>query len=129
MTIKFYLGLAIYQNEIISFAFKNASHGLKFKILDPYMQLILFGGFFFGKMWRTWKISLSSGQLQPHWGNTARQLRPDWGQTSVIGPGNKLFFGVSYVYTCISYLSTEICQYGQPLSCVPLPSLTLPCLK
>ena len=34
----------------MSFAFNRAFNGLYFDILDPYKQLILFLGFYFGKM-------------------------------------------------------------------------------
>ena len=35
----------------MSFAFNRAFHGLYFDILDSYKRLILFLGFYFGKMW------------------------------------------------------------------------------
>ena len=34
------------------FALNRAFHGLYFDILDPYKRLILFLGFYFGKMWK-----------------------------------------------------------------------------
>ena len=34
------------------FTFNRAFHGLYFDILDPYKRLILFLGFYFGKMWK-----------------------------------------------------------------------------
>ena len=35
----------------MSFAFNSAFYGLYFDILDPHKRLILFLGFYFGKMW------------------------------------------------------------------------------
>ena len=37
---------------MISFALERAFHGLKKDILEPYERLILFLGFYFGKMWK-----------------------------------------------------------------------------
>ena len=59
---KLYLGLHIYQNEIISFAFEKALYGLEFDILGPYIRLILFGGFSIGKYGKTWENSRFSGR-------------------------------------------------------------------
>ena len=36
----------------MSFVFESAGHGLQFDILEPFMRLILFGRFSFGKMWK-----------------------------------------------------------------------------
>ena len=51
----------------MSFAFNRAFRGLYFDILDPYKQLILYLGFYFGK-----NVGILGKRIWPDWGNTAR---------------------------------------------------------
>ena len=60
------------------------------------MRLILFGWFFFGKMWKNMENGRFSGRLRPDWGNTAR--------AATAGLGSKGFlkdFFISDEMTCI----------------------------
>ena len=36
------------------------------------MRFLLFGGFYFGKIWNVLKNGRFSGRIRPDWGNTAR---------------------------------------------------------
>ena len=40
---------------MISFAFDRDLHWLYFDILDPAVRFLLFGGFYFGKIWKIWE--------------------------------------------------------------------------